>query len=289
MDALHLDGRPQSMQPRQRFGVERQVIIGRPVPSDATATEMARSMLPRRPTDAQLIPANFPNTGLEGNNEDNNPGGWARLLDSSTPGAGADDPRDRSRSPYAARPTDDDDDSVAVEVGTAGDGEMAVGTPDGHRMDETSPTVEWHFERDDGNFTVTLPQWLAHLCSGRCVVCGRGSLWYMYQGWGVMAVDIHVRHRDFKIDCNAWCKMCGWCRRQVRRDIRDLYPDLWNETEQTGHTNRFDVAARQVEIVRVAAGFAHHFPDMLWEVRRIWVQQSNRTIDYWQLDRFNHA
>ena len=92
MDALHLDGLAPPMQPRQRFGVERRVIIGRPIPPDATATEIARSMLPRRPTDAQLIPANFPNTGLESNNEDNNPGGWARLLDSSTPGAGADDP-----------------------------------------------------------------------------------------------------------------------------------------------------------------------------------------------------
>ena len=104
-----------------------------------------------------------------------------------------------------------------------------------------------------------------------------------------MAVDIHVRHRDNKMDCNAWCKICGWCRRQVRRDVRDMYPELWGEATQSGHLNRFDVAARQVEIARVAAGFAAHFPDEFWEVRRIWVQQSNRNMDYWQLDHFNYA
>ena len=304
IDGLQLD-------PPQRFGTSASV----------GPAEVARALLPRRQTDPNIIPDTFPTTGLEQAGEDGNPGGLARLLD-STVNSPASDPRDRSRSPNARRPVSsgsvasleveevDEAEVTAVEAADAETFLAGVGPnpfdllnsnavqetvgADGsvYRFEEGSPTVMWRFQREGGDYSITVPQWIADLCSGRCVCCNKGSLWYMFQGWGVQGVDIILRHRDNRMECNVWAKICGWCRRQVRRDVRELYPELWDEAMQAqdqSSINRFHARARQFEIQRVALGCALYFPDEHWAVHRIWVRQSNRIIDYWQLDPFNYA
>ena len=90
------------------------------------------------------------------------------------------------------------------------------------------------------------------------------------------------------MEVKVWAKMCGWCRRQIRRDVREGHPELWEETTRTWDQANFNTWARGLEIRRVAEGAGLFFKDEDWMITHIWVHQTNRSVDYWQLERFDH-
>ena len=202
--------------------------------SSVGPAEIARAQRPRQRTDPNLIPSNFATTGLEAANEDGDYGGLCRLMNSTvnSPASGG-DPRDRSRSRSPGHPTAQGSvselrveeinemeataeeavdaetfltPSVPLSTEVFRFGEETVGA-DGttYRFTSASPKVKWNFN----DFSIVIQEWLAKLCSGRCVCCNKGSLWYMFQGWGTVSVNIHLTHRDTKMEIKVWTKMCG--------------------------------------------------------------------------------
>ena len=149
------------------------------------------------------------------------------------------------------------------------------------RITPASPRVLWVFN----DFSVYLPQWLATLCSGRCISCNKGSLWYMFQGWGTVATRVDLKHRDSKMELVVHAKLCGWCRRQVRRDTRERNPELVEAAEWDQAA--FNRLARCEETSKIAAGVELFFPAGHYMVTHIWVHQTNRYVDYPALERFN--
>ena len=82
--------------------------------------------------------------------------------------------------------------------------------------------------------------------------------------------------------------MCGWCRRQIRRDVCEQHPGLWEEATQTWDNRNFNKLARQLEIRRCAEGVGLFFDNEHWAITKLWIHQTNRSIDYWQFEeRFN--
>ena len=80
-------------------------------------------------------------------------------------------------------------------------------------------------------------------------------------------------------------KLCGWCRRQARRSIAANHPNLaaapdWDQKE-------FNRLARYEEIAMVANGLGGPFPAEEFQLNTVWVHQTNRYLDYPQLEVFN--
>ena len=171
---------------------------------------------------------------------------------------------------FLARPEQPDVEEVVAEDGTV------------FTFTRGSPREIWIFR----DFSVILPQWLAKLCSGQCVCCGKGSLWYMYQGWGTVATRISLVHRTSRMELVVHAKFCGWCRREARRVTYGRNPNLvaapvWDQPA-------FDRLARFEEISRVATGLDLFFPSALYKATHIWIHQTNRYADYTELERFNY-
>ena len=107
----------------------------------------------------------------------------------------------------------------------------------------------------------------------------------MYAGWCTVTANITLTHKHTEMSMTCSAKLCGWCRRQSRRNVFAQYPGLaeaaeWDQEE-------FNRLARYEEIDLLATGLSRTFPTEDFRINTIFVWQTNRYVDYPLLEAYN--